>query len=64
MSMQHCSENPNKETIRKAIECCAEFSCGECPYLKYEDKIYKLKCIRRLMVDARDYLWEDETDGE
>lgn len=42
-----------KEEIKKALECCAEFICDECPYKKYDTdmKTYPLKCSHRLIMD-------------
>ena len=43
----------SKQQIKKNVELCAEFMCGECPYNIYEDenKEYSLRCIHKLMVD-------------
>ena len=45
-----------KEEILKGVECCAEFLCSECPYQKYEDPKYLLKCNTALMRDVNDLL--------
>ena len=43
----------SEQQIKKNVELCAEFMCGECPYNIYEDenKEYSLRCIHKLMVD-------------
>lgn len=46
----------NKEEILKGVECCAEFLCGECPYQKYEDPKYLLKCNIALIRDINELL--------
>lgn len=43
-----------EEIISKSVECCSEFLCGECPYNKYEDSHYMLKCIHMLMTDLNE----------
>ena len=49
-------EPMTKEEILKGIECCAEFLCGECPYQKYVDPKYLLKCNTALMRDVNELL--------
>lgn len=48
--------NVNEKRVRKGVECCAEFLCGECPYQEYEHKDYILKCTHVLMKDIDNYL--------
>ena len=45
-----------KIEIYKAVECCASFLCGECPYNIYESKNYPLKCVSHLMRDLNSLL--------
>ena len=40
-----------KEEILKAVRACDGFYCNLCPYKKYEDDDYILKCIHALMRD-------------
>lgn len=43
-----------KEEIELGMKCCKDFTCGECPYEKYEDKIDKIlimRCIHHLLID-------------
>lgn len=42
-----------KEQTEKAMKCCEEFLCGECPYQIYDDVTheYSLRCIHTLMID-------------
>lgn len=40
--------------ISKAVECCTEYLCGECPYNVYEDNHYTFKCIHMLMKDINE----------
>lgn len=40
-----------KEEIELGIKCCEDFICGECPYEKYDDGHYKLRCVHILMKD-------------
>lgn len=44
-----------EEIIHKAVECCSEFLCGECPYNKYEDNVYIMRCVHKLMTDINEY---------
>lgn len=39
------------DELRKALECCAEFACGECPYQKYNSTDYILKCSHKVIAD-------------
>lgn len=39
------------DELMKALECCAEFACGECPYQKYNSTDYILKCSHKLIAD-------------
>ena len=39
------------DKLMKALECCAEFACGECPYQKYESTDYILKCSHKVIAD-------------
>lgn len=49
----------DEKQLIKAISCCAEFCCGECPYQKYDGGSEKLlKCIHKLMVDIDKYFKE------
>lgn len=45
-----------KEEVLKGVECCAEFLCSECPYQKYVDPKYLLKCNIALMRDVNELL--------
>lgn len=37
--------------LMKALECCAEYLCGECPYQKYNSTDYIMKCSHKLIAD-------------
>lgn len=39
------------DELMKALECCAEYLCGECPYQKYNSTDYILKCSHKLIAD-------------
>ena len=39
------------DELMKALECCAEYCCGECPYQKYNSTDYILKCSHKLIAD-------------
>lgn len=41
-----------KEEIKKALECCVYCLCNECPYQKYDDYDYPIRCIHKLVVDV------------
>lgn len=41
-----------KKEIKKALKCCAEFLCNECPYQKYDGGTrMPLKCSHKMIVD-------------
>ena len=48
------NDKMNQTEILKALDCCADFICGECPYRKYESKEYPLQCIHKLLVDLKE----------
>lgn len=39
------------DELMKALECCVESRCGECPYQKYSDTHYTLRCSYKLIAD-------------
>ena len=41
-----------KEEIKKALERCAYCLCNECPYQKYDDYDYPIRCIHKLVEDV------------
>ena len=43
-----------KEVVAKAIDCCADFLCDECPFQIYDDNHYRLRCIHRLMIAIKE----------
>ena len=51
-----------REKVIEAINCCAEFSCKECPYKIYEDPANRLilRCIHMLMEDIKELIMSDE----
>ena len=49
----------NKEQILLALKCCSEFYCDDCPYQKYDDYDYKLKCIHKFIVDLEKFMKEE-----
>ena len=51
-----------KEKVKKAIEACADFCCGECPYEHLESKDYPFRCIHTLMVDIHKLMKEKENE--
>ena len=52
--------------LEKALKCCAEFLCKECPYQKYDGGTrLPLKCSHTMIVDLYKELKEfDETKEE
>lgn len=42
------------DEIKKGLDCCSEFICGECPYNIYESKEYPLRCIHKLLSDMKE----------
>ena len=50
----------SEQQIKKSVELCAEFMCGECPYNIYEDKEYPLRCVHKLMIDINSLLNSNE----
>ena len=40
-----------RKEIEQGMKCCNEFLCGECPYEKYDDNQYTIRCIHMLMQD-------------
>jgi hypothetical protein len=42
-----------KEETLKGLECCADFMCKDCPYRKFSDQTYTIRCMHRLMVDLQ-----------
>lgn len=55
-----------KKELEKALECCAEFLCKECPYRKYDGGTRMLlKCSHKMIVDLYNELKGiDETKEE
>lgn len=53
---------PDKEKVKQAIEACADFCCGECPYEYLESKDYPFRCIHTLMVDIHKLMKEKQHD--
>jgi hypothetical protein len=43
-----------KEVVAKAIDCCAEFLCSECPFHCYDDDVYTFRCIHHLMIAIKE----------
>lgn len=41
----------NEDEVKKGLECCVEYLCGECPYEKYDIKGKPLVCVHKLMED-------------
>lgn len=39
------------DELMKALECCAEYACGECPYQKYSSTDYYMKCSHKIIAD-------------
>ena len=54
----------NKEQILLALKCCSEFYCDDCPYQKYDDCGYTLKCIHKFTTDLYDFLRKEEYYGK
>lgn len=42
-----------REETLKGLECCADFMCKDCPYQKFSDHTYTIRCMHRLMVDLQ-----------
>lgn len=42
-----------REETLKGLECCADFMCKDCPYRKFSDQTYTIRCMHRLMVDLQ-----------
>lgn len=58
-----------KDEVLKGLECCADFMCKGCPYQKFSDQTYTLRCMHRLMSDMEALFlkpgsWRLETDEE
>ena len=43
----------DKSKVLKALSCCADFVCGECPYNYLESKDYPLRCIHTFLQDLK-----------
>jgi hypothetical protein len=43
----------DKNTVLTGLTKCSEFLCDECPYQKYDDETYKMRCMHMLMVDIK-----------
>ena len=43
----------DKDKVLKALNCCANFVCGECPYNYLESKDYPLRCIHIFLQDLK-----------
>ena len=52
-----------KEAVVKAIDCCAEFLCGECPFQCYDDDVYNFRCIHQLMIAIKEVKDELQRNG-
>ena len=52
-----------KEEIELGMKCCNEFLCGECPYEKFDDKEYRMRCIHNLMKDINKLYFGDKENG-
>lgn len=52
----------NKEKVKQAIEACADFCCGECPYEHLDSKEHPFRCIHTLMVHIHDLMKENENE--
>ena len=51
-----------RKEIEQGMKCCNEFLCGECPYEKYDDNQYTMRCIHMLMQDINKLYFEEETN--
>ena len=40
-----------RNEVLKALTCCNEFLCGDCPYKAWDSDEYKLRCIHMLISD-------------
>lgn len=52
------------DELMKALECCAEYCCGECPYQKYNSTDYILKCSHKLIADLANADLKPERHGK
>ena len=52
-----------KEAVVKALDCCAEFLCGECPFQCYDDDVYNFRCIHQLMIAIKEVKDELQRNG-
>ena len=58
-----------REEVFKGLACCADFMCKDCPYQKFSDQTYTLRCMHRLMSNMEKLFlkpgsWRLETDEE
>ena len=53
-----------KEEIELGIKCCSEFLCGECPYEKFDDNLYIIRCIHTLMKDINKLYFGDNENSK
>ena len=58
-----------KDEVLKGLESCADFMCKGCPYQKFSDHTYTLRCMHRLISDMEKLFlktgsWRLETDEE
>lgn len=40
-----------EDDVKKGLECCVDYLCGECPYEKYDIKDKPLRCVHVLLED-------------
>ena len=58
-----------KDEVLKGLESCADFMCKGCPYQKFSDRTYTVRCMHRLMTDMEKLFlkpgsWRLEMDEE
>ena len=46
------------EKVLGALKSCNEFLCSECPYARWDDYDYKLRCIHMLINDLTEVVKE------
>ena len=51
-----------KVQILEGLDACEDFECGRCPYKKYDNHDYMLRCVHMLISDLHDLMFEEDMD--
>lgn len=52
--------NFTKAETLEALDACEDFECGRCPYKKYDNHDYMLRCVHMLISDLHDLMFEED----